>query len=330
MKKIELLSAALITPLLFGGMAPVSAQGYPTRTITMIVPFPAGGPSDTVARIAAEGMSRHLGQSIVIENVGGAGGTIGASRAAASEPDGYTIMAVSMGAHVAAPAFYPNLRYDPRKDFEPIGLTANAPAAIAIRKDLPVANLKEFITYVKKNGADVKQAYGGIGATSHMACLLFNALFDLHPTLVAYRGTGPAVNDLIGGHVDYYCEQAISIAPGAKGGLIRALVVSGKERLAALPDVPTAKEAGAPAYQINVWSGIFAPKDTPKEAVAKLSEALDKTLEELGTAEKLAKLGGTVPTKQERGPEYLRKLVPADIDRWAPILKAAAAESKPN
>ena len=174
-------------------------------------------------------------------------------------------MAVSMGAHVSAPVFYPNLRYDPRTDFEPVGLTANAPAAIAAKKDLPVNNLKEFIAYVKAHGADVKQAHGGIGATSHMACLLFNKLFDLHPTLVAYRGTGPAVNDLIGGHVDYYCEQAVSVAPGVKGGLIKGLVVSGNERLAALPDVPTAKEAGAPDFQLNVWSGVFAPKGTPKD-----------------------------------------------------------------
>jgi len=330
MDKFVLLSAALLAPLLFGGLAPADAQDYPTRTITMIVPFPAGGPSDTVARIMAEGMSRHLGQTIIIENVGGAGGTIGASRAAAAEPYGYTIMAVSMGAHVAAPAFYPNLRYEPRTDFEPVGLTANAPAAIAVKKDLPIANLKEFIAYVKNYGADLKQAHGGIGATSHMACLLFNTLFDLHPTFVAYCGTGPAVNDLIGGHVDYYCEQAVSIAPGAKGGLIRALVVSGNERLAALPDVPTATEAGAPDFQLNVWSGVFAPKNTPKEAVAKLSEALDKTLEERGTVDKLALLGGTVPVTAERGPDYLRKLVPADMDRWAPILKAAAAENKSN
>ena len=328
MKKLIQSSVALV--VLLGLSATALAQGYPARPIMMIVPFPAGGPSDTVARITAEGMSRHLNQSIVIENVGGAGGTLGASRAAAAEPDGYTIMAVSMGAHVSAPVFYPNLRYDPRTDFEPIGLTANAPAAIAAKKDLPVNNLKEFIAYVKKNGADVKQAHGGIGATSHMACLLFNNLFDLHPTLVAYRGTGPALNDLIGGHVDYYCEQAVSVAPGVKGGLIKGLVVSGNERLAALPDVPTAKEAGAPAFQLNVWSGVFAPKGTPKDVIARLNDALDKTLEEPGTAEKLAKLGGTVPAKAERGPEHLRKLVLEDMDRWAPILKSAAVDNKPN
>ncbi len=328
MNKAFLSAVALL--VLLGVVAPAQADDYPSRPIMMIVPFPAGGPSDTVARITAEGMSRHLNQSIIIENVGGAGGTLGASRAAGADPDGYTIMAVSMGAHVAAPVFYPNLRYDPRKDFEPIGLTANAPAAIAVKKDLPVNNLKEFIAYVKVHGADVKQAHGGIGATSHMACLLFNKLFDLNPTLVAYRGTGPAVNDLIGGHVDYYCEQAVSVAPGVKGGLIKGLVVSGNERLAALPDVPTAKEAGAPGFQLNIWSGVFAPKGTPKEVIAKLSAALDKTLEEPGTAEKFANLGGTVPAKAERGPEHLRKLVLDDMDRWAPILKSAAAENKPN
>jgi tripartite-type tricarboxylate transporter receptor subunit TctC len=328
MNKLFLTGAVVLA--LFGVNAAGYAENYPSRPIMMIVPFPAGGPSDTVARITADGMSRNLGQSIIIENVGGAGGTLGASRAAAADPDGYTIMAVSMGAHVSAPVFYPNLRYDPRTDFEPIGLTANAPAAIAVKKELPVNNLKEFIAYVKAHGADVKQAHGGIGATSHMACLLFNKLFDLHPTLVAYRGTGPAVNDLIGGHVDYYCEQAVSVAPGVKGGLIKGLVVSGNERLAALPDVPTAKEAGAPDFQLNVWSGVFAPKGTPKDVIAKLNDALNKTLEEPGTAEKLSKLGGTVPAKDERGPEHLRKLVHDDMDRWAPILKAAAAENKPN
>jgi tripartite-type tricarboxylate transporter receptor subunit TctC len=328
MNKGFLAGAAVLALLGLGTQA--YADGYPSRPIMMIVPFPAGGPSDTVARITAEGMSRHLNQSIIIENVGGAGGTLGAARAAGADPDGYTIMAVSMGAHVAAPVFYPSLRYDPRKDFEPIGLTANAPAAIAVKKDMPVSNLKEFIAYVKSHGADVKQAHGGIGATSHMACLLFNTLFDLHPTLVAYRGTGPAVNDLIGGHVDYYCEQAVSIAPSAKAGLIKALVVSGNERLAALPNVPTAKEAGTPDFQLNIWSGVFAPKGTPNDVIVKLSDALSKTLEEPGTAEKLALLGGTVPAKAERGSDYLHKLVLQDMDRWAPILKAAAAENKPN
>jgi tripartite-type tricarboxylate transporter receptor subunit TctC len=311
-------------------LSAAQAQQYPSRNIVMIVPFPAGGPSDTVARIAADGMTRHLGHNVVIENVGGAGGTIGATRAAEAAPDGYTIFAASMGTVIAAPSFYPNLKYDSTRDFEPIGMSANAPAAIALKNDLPANNVKEFVEYVRKNGTNVKQAHGGVGGTSHMACLLFNKIFDLKPTLVAYRGTGPAVNDLVGGHIDYLCEQAVSMVPSIQGGKIKGIVISADERLAALPNVPGAKEAGAPDYQLNVWSAVYAPRGTSKEIIAKLADALDKTLDEPGTAEKLANLGGTVPPKSERGPEFLRKTVASDIPRWAPILKEAAESTKAN
>jgi tripartite-type tricarboxylate transporter receptor subunit TctC len=267
---------------------------------------------------------------VVSENVGGAGGTIGATRAAEAAPDGYTIFAASMGTVIAAPSFYPNLKYDSTKDFEPIGMSANAPAAIALKNDLPANNVKEFVEYVRKNGTNVKQAHGGVGGTSHMACLLFNKIFDLKPTLVAYRGTGPAVNDLVGGHIDYLCEQAVSMVPSIQGGKIKGIVISADERLAALPNVPGAKEAGAPDYQLNVWSAVYAPRGTSKEIIAKLADALDKTLDEPSTAEKLANLGGTVPPKSERGPEFLRKTVASDIPRWAPILKEAAESTKAN
>ena len=329
MKKTFLFGAAVIAPLVLGGMAPVHAQGYPNHNITMIVPFPAGGPSDVVARIMADGMSRHLGHNVVIENVGGAGGTIGATRAAEADPDGYTILAASMGTVIAAPSFYPNLKYDSTKDFEPIGMSANAPAAIALRKDFPANDVKEFVAYAQKHGAEIKQAHGGVGGTSHMACLLFNKIFGLKPTLVAYRGTGPAVNDLVGGHIDFLCEQAVSMVPSMQGGKIKGIVVSSNERLAAIPDVPGAKEAGAPDYQLNVWSAVYAPKGTPKDIVAKLAAALDKTLDEPDTAKKLGNLGGTVPPKSERGPDHLRKTVASDIPRWAPILKEAAAATAP-
>jgi tripartite-type tricarboxylate transporter receptor subunit TctC len=327
MAKAFVCGAVLIGALTLAHPAPVHAQNYPTRNINMIVPFPAGGPSDTVARIMAEGMARHLGRNIVIENVGGAGGTLGSTRAAAAAPDGYTILATSMGTIVAAPTFYPELKYDSTKDFEPVGMTADAPAVVAVRGDLPVKSLMDFVAYVKQHGADVKQAHGGVGAASHMACLLFNKIFDLKPTLIAYRGSGPAVNDLIGGHIDYYCEQAVSVAPAAQSGKIKALVVSAIARLAVLPDVPTAKEAGAPDYQLNIWSAIYAPKGTPKEILAKLTEALGDTLEEPSTAQRLGNLGATVPPQSQRGPDYLRKTLGADIPRWAPILKEAAAAS---
>lgn len=328
MKKLATLTLCTLALVAFTGLA--SAQGYPHRNITMIVPFPAGGPSDVVARIMADGMGKHLGQTVIVENVGGAGGTLGTGRAADSTADGYTILAASMGPMVSAPAFYPNLKYDPAKDFLPIGLSANASAAIVAKNDFPAKDLKEFIAYVKKNGASVRQAHGGVGSSSHMACLLFNSQLGLKPQLVPYRGTGPALNDLVGGHVDFFCEQVVSVAASIKGDKIKAYAVSDDERSPALPDVPSAKEAGDPQYMFNIWSGIYAPKGTPKEAVDKLADALNKTLEDPDTAKKLIALGGTVPPKAERGPDHLGKILKGDIARWDPILKEAAATQKQN
>lgn len=307
--------------------APAMADDYPSRPITMVVPYPAGGPSDVVARIIADGMSKVLGQSIVIENVGGAGGTIGTGRVAEAHPDGYALLAASMGSHVSAPALYPNLKYDSTRDFEPIGLTLHAPAAIVAKKDFPANNLKEFIAYLKKNGDSVKEAHGGVGASSHMACLLFNSVVGIKPSLVAYRGTGPALNDVIGGHVDFFCEQVVSVKGAVKGGTVKAFVVSGNERSPALPDVPSAKEAGIPDFGINIWSAVFAPKGTPKPIVDKLTAALDKALDDPALQRRFVELGGTVPPKAHRGPAPLAALLKSDIGRWDPILKTAAASA---
>src|SRR6516164_2209292 len=261
-------SAVLAAPL------GANAQSYPSRPITVVVPFPAGGPSDVVARIVTEQMSKILGQSMVIENVAGAGGTIGSARVAAAATDGYTLLAGSMGSHVAAPVLTPNLKYDPKRDFAPIGFTAQSPVVIVARKDFPADNLRQFIDYLKRNGDRVKEAHGGVGASSHMACLLFNAQAGVKPSLVAYRGTAPALNDLIGGHVDFFCEQAVSVAPQIVAGTIKAYAVSSSERLLTLPDVPTAKEDGLD-YEMSIWAGIFAPKGTPTPIVDKLAAALD-------------------------------------------------------
>ncbi len=304
------------------------ADNYPSRTIALIVPFPPGGPSDVVARIVAEGMGRVLNQTVIIENVGGAGGTIGTARAAAATPDGYTLLAASMGSHVAAPVLTPNIRYDSIKDFEPIGLTANAPVAVVARKDFPAEDLKEFIAYVKAHGDNVKQAHGGVGSSSHMACLLFTSQLGLKPKLIPYRGTGPALGDLIGDHVDFFCEQVVSVAPAVKGKSIKAFAVSGNARSPALPDVPSAKEAGDPEYQLSIWSAMLAPKGTPKDVLAKISSALDKALNDPAVAKRLADLGGTVPSNAERGPAHLELVLKTDIARWQPILKAAVAGAK--
>ncbi|HET7849128.1 MAG TPA: tripartite tricarboxylate transporter substrate-binding protein [Pseudolabrys sp.] len=304
------------------------AGGYPSRTITVIVPYPPGGASDVVARIVADGMSRVLNETIVIENVGGAGGTIGTARVAAADPDGYTLLAASMGSHVAAPALMPNLRYDSTRDFEPVGLMSNAPVAVVARKDFPAANLKDFIAYLKAHGDNVKQAHGGIGSSSHMACLLFTSGLGLKPRLVPYRGTGPALNDVIGDHVDFFCEQVVSVAPSVKSKLIKAYVVSGDARSATLPDVPSAKEEGIPKFNLSIWSAMFAPKGTPKEVAARLSAALDKTLDDPLVVKRLSDLGATVPAKTERGPAHLEQVLKADIARWHPILTKAMADAK--
>src|SRR5436189_943279 len=207
---------------LFAAPLGANAQGYPSRSITVVVPFPAGGPSDVVARIVTEEMGKILGQSMVVENVGGAGGTIGSARVAAAPSDGYTLLAGSMGSHVSAPVLTPNLKYDSERDFVPIGFTAQSPAVIVARNDFPAKDLREFVDYLKKNGDSVKQAHGGIGASSHMACLLFTARADVKPASVAYRGTAPALNDLIGGHVDFFREQVGSVAPPIAAGAITA------------------------------------------------------------------------------------------------------------
>jgi tripartite-type tricarboxylate transporter receptor subunit TctC len=208
-------------------------------------------------------------------------------------------------------------------------MSANAPAAVSIKKDIPAKNLKEFVAWAKQKGVDAKQAHGGVGGTSHMACLLFNNIVGIKPTMVAYRGMGPGMNDLMGGHIDIACEQAVVMVAAIQGDKVNGIVVAGKDRLAAIPNVPTAKEAGIADFQLNIWSGIYAPKGTPKDIIAKLADALDKTLDEAATKEKLGNLGGTVPPKADRGPDHLRKTVASDIPRWAPILKEAAATTAP-
>jgi tripartite-type tricarboxylate transporter receptor subunit TctC len=316
----------LMALLLTAGMLPAQAQDYPSRTITVIVPFPPGGASDVVARIVTDQMSKLLKQSMVIENVGGAGGALGSARAAAAAPDGYTLLAAAMGSHVAAPVLTPNLKYDPSTSFVPIGFTAHSPAVVIARKDFPAQDLKDFVRILQQKNDALKQAHGGIGASSHMACLLFNRAIGATPTLVAYRGSAPALNDLIGGHVDFLCEQSVAVAESVLGGTVKAYALSSDKRSPTLPDVPTAKEMGIP-FEMSIWAGLFAPKDTPAEVVSKLANALDTALDDASVRERLAQLGATLPDKAERTPAAFDRFVRAEIARWAPLL--AAAPGKP-
>ncbi len=315
-----LLAAALILPI-----SAAWAQAYPTKPVTMIVPFAAGGPTDIVARIVGEHMSKTLGQQVVIENVAGAGGTTGITRGKQAAPDGYTIMMGHMGTHGAAPALYPNLRYDPTKDFEQIGLAAGTPIVIVAKKDFPAANLQEFMAYVKANTAKVNQAHAGVGSVSFTTCLLLSAQLNVKPTAVAYRGTGPALNDLVGGQVDYMCDQIVNLVEQINGGAIKAYAIATAERSPVLPNVPTTKEAGMPEYQVSAWNAVFAPKGTPKDVVAKLNAALSAALDDPATRKRLLDLGSVIPDQKGRTPEALGELVNSEVARWTPILKAAGA-----
>jgi tripartite-type tricarboxylate transporter receptor subunit TctC len=313
--------AALVAAAALAPATPRAA--YPERPITMIVPFAAGGPTDVITRIVAENMSRTLGKQIVVENVAGAGGTTGITRASQAPPDGYTIMMGHMGTHGAARAVYPNLKYDPVKDFEPIGLASGTPILIVARKDFPAKDLKEFMAYAKQNGSKLNEAHAGVGSVSFSTCTLFNSLVGVKPTRVVYRGTGPAMNDLVAGQVDYMCDQIVNLVPQIQAGTIKAYAVALPERSPALPDVPTTKEAGLPEFQVSAWNAIFAPKGTPPEVTKKLSDALLKALKDEGTRKRILDLGGDLSNEAAQTPDGLRKLVESEVARWSKALKGA-------
>jgi tripartite-type tricarboxylate transporter receptor subunit TctC len=303
---------------------PVPAQEYPTRPITIIVPFAAGGPTDVIARIVGDHMSKTLGQTMVIENMLGAGGTTASTRAARSAPDGYTIEMGHMGTHAASVALYPRLAYKPDVDFEPIGMAAGTPILILAKKDFPPKDLKEFVAYVKANEAKLNQAHAGVASVSHVTGELLNHLLSVKPTLIPYQGTGPAMNALVGGQVDYMTDQIVNAVPQVQGGTIKAYAIGTADRNPALPNVPTSKEGGLPDFQVSAWNALFAPKGTPKPILDKLSAALDKALDDEPTRKRLLELGSDIPGKDRRGQQALAALVKSEIARWSPILKAVS------
>jgi tripartite-type tricarboxylate transporter receptor subunit TctC len=303
-----------------------AAQNYPTRPVTVIVPFAAGGPTDIIARIVGEHFTRTLGQQFIVENVAGAGGTTGITRGAQAKADGYTIMMGHMGTHGAAPALYPNLKYDPTKDFAPIGMAAGTPVLIVARKDFPAADLKEFVAKAKDTGTRISQAHAGVGSVSFTTCTLLNSILGVkHHRVVAYRGTGPALNDMVGGQVDYMCDQIVNLAEQIRGGAIKAYGIATEQRSPALPDIPTTKEGGLPEYQVTAWNALFAPKGTPKEIVTQLNDTLSKGLDDGVTRKRLLELGSVLPEGPARSPEALAELVKSEVARWTPILQAAGA-----
>jgi tripartite-type tricarboxylate transporter receptor subunit TctC len=299
------------------------AQAYPSRPITMIVPFAPGGGTDVAARVVGDHMSRTLGQQVVIQNVAGAGGTIGSTRAMRADPDGYTILMGQMGTHAASVALYPNLAYKPDSDFEPIGMVTGFPVFILGRKDLPPKDLKEFVSYVKANFSTLNVSHAGVGSVFFTTCLLLNSILNVKPTLVPFNGGGPAVNALVAGQVDYMCGDGVVTAPQLAAGTIKVYAIAAAERNPALPSVPTSVEAGLPEFQASAWNGLFAPKGTPKPILDQLTDALDKALDDDGTHKRLLPLGSDIPDRSRRGQQALLALVKSEIARWTPIIKAA-------
>jgi tripartite-type tricarboxylate transporter receptor subunit TctC len=293
-----------------------------TNQITLIVPFAAGGPTDVIARIAAEGMSRKLGQRVVVENVAGAGGATGVLRAARSNPDGRTIVLGNLGTHGAAPSATPNLPYDPRADFEPIGMIAATPILLVVRDGLPATNMQEFVALMRSKPDGFTYGHAGQGVTSHTAALLLSDIAGIKQVGVTYRGTAPALNDMLVGVLDYICDQSVIMVEQVKSGKIRALVVASSKRLASLPDVPTAAEAGFPDFSITAWNALFAPKGTDKGLVETYAKALSDALDEPDLQQRLMSFDAEVPAVGEaRSSASLGRHVVAEVERWGQLAR---------
>jgi tripartite-type tricarboxylate transporter receptor subunit TctC len=315
------MAAAII--LMVAAASGARAEDYPSRPVTIIVPFAAGGPADITARIVADIFSRHLGQRFIVENVGGAGGTIGTLRAARAAPDGYTVLSGHMGTNALAAAFYPDLGYDPQRDFEPIGLTAEYPELLVVRKEFPAQNLKEFVAYAKANAGKLNVGHAGVGSVSYIGCLLLNSAIGIKPTMVPFTGTAPVLNAMLAGEIDYECDPLLGTLAQVRAGAVRALAIAAKKRSPLLPDVPTSFEQGFPEFDIAPFYAAFVPKGTPQPIVDKLADALNKGLSEEAVQKRLAELGSDIIEPERRGPKPLTELIRSETARLMPILNAA-------
>jgi tripartite-type tricarboxylate transporter receptor subunit TctC len=307
---------------LWSGLA--SAQTYPTRPITMVVPFAAGGTTDVVARIMADHMSRTLGQQVIVENAAGAGGTVGATRVKRATPDGYTILMGNLGTQSASVGIYGDkLQYDPRTDFEPILNTGGTPMYLMVKNDFPAKTFGEFVAYVKANAGKLNYGSGGVGATSHLTCLFMHSLMGVTVTHVPFRGSGPALQALLGGQIDYVCDQSVAAVPAIQAKQVPGLVVASQKRAPQTPDVPTSVEQGLAAFQVSGWNAIFAPKDTPKPIVDRLHQAALAAMNDEGVKKRYLDLGIEAPPADGLTPAALAAHVRAEVDKWTPVVKAA-------
>ncbi|HEX9391042.1 MAG TPA: tripartite tricarboxylate transporter substrate binding protein BugD [Usitatibacteraceae bacterium] len=319
LKSLVLAAAAMVFA---AGLLSAHAETYPSKPITMIVPFAAGGPTDTVARTVAGVMSKSLGQQVIIENVGGAGGTIGVARAVAASADGYTILLMHIGISTA-PALYRNLKYDVTKDLEPIGLVTEVPMTLIAKKDLPPNGFRDFLAYLKANKDKISYANAGVGSASHLCGMLFMSAIGTDVLTVPYKGTSPAMTDLLGGQVDFMCDQTTNTTSQIKGEKVKVYAVTSTSRLASMPNVPTLDESGLKGFSVGVWHGVWAPKGTPKTINDRLVKALQDALKDENVKARFAELGTLPEPLNRQNPEALRAHLVSEIGKWGPIIKKA-------
>ncbi len=310
------------TAVLIAAMGSAAAQDYPNRPVTIIVPFAAGGPTDTIARLTAQGMSKTLGQQVIVENAPGAGGTIGSTRVARANPDGYTLLVHHVGLSTAA-TLYRKLPYDTKTAFAPIGLLTDAAMTVIARPDFPANNLKELVAYAQAQGQKVTYANAGLGAASHLCGMLFQTAIKTQLTTVPYKGNGPIMNDLLGKQIDLTCDQATNTTGPITAKQVKAYAVTAKTRLKSLPDLPTADEAGLKGFEVSVWHGIYAPKGTPPAVVQKLTAAIKDALKDPLVVARMNDINTEPASDKQATPEALQAKLVAEVDRWAPIIKAA-------
>jgi tripartite-type tricarboxylate transporter receptor subunit TctC len=322
LKKLALAALAGLIP--FAG--PAEAQTFPARPMTMIVPFAAGGPQDTIARLVGARMSELLGQQIVIENVGGAGGTTGSLRVKNAAPDGYTFVWASVGTHAQSQTLYKRPPYNSAEDFTAVAFIGETPIALTVRKDLPVKDLKEFVAYAKENHAKMSFGSAGAGSATHLGCIVVNMALGTNITHVPYRGTGPAMQDLHAGRLDFLCEIINTAKPHIDAGAIKALAIMTKNRTPVLPNVPTGAEQGVPGLEAYTWSAIFMPKGAPAEAVNKINDAVNKAIDTPAVKERLEATGVSIATAAQRSPDFMAKFVRSEIEKWAGPIKQSGAQ----